>query len=525
MKPRKNDPISKSLLVLLAVLTPQYFPQSFAQSLAQPIAHPIAQPIKRSLTQSQSAGLTIQFSKNDLASVQQGIEESLQQTPVSGVSTTPMQSPYAFGTITASDVSYQFQPSLQRLELLDSAFDLNLQIKDFRGVVGRVALNESGTMYCEQIPVHTGTDSPHNTIAVNVTASPVVASDGSLSMVIPRSEIALNDHNFMIEEPARCDVIYGLNWLIKWVVPSLIQSYKTEVAAGLSRSLADAIKNQAGSLTPLLALNVTLPFDPVTTPAFYATVGVKPQAFSITADRLQSQFATSITIDPDRMRRSWMERPDWPSNMSLVGLSWDLFDGLLREAQAKGVIKANITQKSPVGAAWIDHKRWRLIWPDLASVVPANQPLTLELLGGANYEWQAASTTPSAVTLRVRAFHGRLLENQRVLAEIFADLRLNFTLTHTESGAIVAALQSMSFERERLDLSQSPLRHLVTKMDGFKSLLNGLAADIESAPAARRELLNVTLPSLSLGSHRVAMGHLQAHAAGISLPLQYSDPQ
>ena len=472
----------------------------------------------------ETAGLTVQFSGNDLATIRNGIEESLQSGPVSGISSEPMQSPYAFGTITARDISYEFQPSLGHLTLLHTAFGFDLTIHNFRGVVGRVDFNDSGSMYCKSIPVHSGSRGDQSIIPVHVIAVPQVQPDGTLSLALPVSDVGLTNDNFIVEEPAECNVVYGLNWLVKWVVPSLISNYKKEVAKGLSKALANALKDRSGEMTPLLGLNITLPFEPLDIPAFYATVAVRPQQFSITPDRFQSIFATSVTIDPDRIV-PLSSNADWPSDLSLLGFSWDLLGGILREAQSKNILKATITSQSHAGSSWTDHSRWRNIWPQFDEVVPAQAPLKLELLGGVNYQWSANPNNTSEALLHVTGFHAALSDQHRNLANFFADLDLSFLLSSTPTGAIKAELRQVIFLRERFDLKDSPLAQLETRISGIKQLKDQLIRDIETAPAAQRELFYVAIPSIKFGSHQVIIREIRSHEAGVILPLRYVAPQ
>jgi hypothetical protein len=474
------------------------------------------------LAETATKGLVVQFSRQDLTTVERAIQNSLGEAPVVGRSDTPMQTPYTFGTITVRGISYGFQPELDHISLLSDAFSFDLSIRQLQGQIDRVEFNDSGSMYCEKIPVRSGAKGGRGTIPVHVVAHPRTLPDGSVVLDIPVSEIGLDERNFIVGEPESCDVIFGFNWLLKWMLPNLIKSYKQDISHGLAKTLASTLKDGVLKFSPLLTLRVTLPFDPGDIPAFYATVGISPSGFSVTPDRLQSFFATDITIDPDPVT-PFSDDALWPDNLSLIGLNWSFLNAMFHAASEKNIIRATINQRHRAGGVWTTHEPWRQVWPRFSEALGNLDPVTIRLDGGAGYGWRKGPD--NTASLDMNQFRVTLAQGSDVLAAITLSLTLDITLRAEASGEVGAIVTNLVIHPRSvaIDAGAGKLAHTPFQDDGIARLSENLRQQIQAAPESSRSLFKVLIPALQVGDHKVLIRNIYSAEAGIILPLEYLD--
>lgn len=464
--------------------------------------------------------LTVQFSGTDLLSVERGIQEALEREPVAGSSSEPLTSPYAFGTITARGINYSFNPRIHQTELLDGAFKFNLSIHNFRGRIARLDLNQAGTRGCVNIDIH----SPGNEIPVAVVVRPQIDEFGGLSVAVTHSDFDLNDRNFKVNYPENCHVLFGMNWLIKWTLPWLIESYKDTIADALSDALAKGLRERSAEVSPLLSLNVTLPFEGIPVPPFYATVGIRPYKIDVDPERIQSTFATSIQIDPDIVS-PFSEPSSWPSDLSFFGISWDFLNGIFREAQAKGIIHSKIMRGDPSRDQWLAYDRWSRVWPAFSARIPRAEELSLTILGGSRYTWFKTDSKDYSASLVIDDLRIRLESSSGPIADFTFGLKSDFSLSSGADGKIKASLASiqatdMGVVPDSGSLSNDPVNEGV-----LPALAHELENEVGSASNERRELFNIEVPGLKIGNHQILIREIRTSAKGIILPLRYQHPQ
>jgi hypothetical protein len=108
-----------------------------------------------------------------------------------------------------------------------------------------------------------------------VVVHPKVDEHGELHLEVSNSRFELNEDNFKVNNPERCDVAFGLNWLVRWALPWLIESYKETISDALSSALAKGLVERTTELSPYLTLNVLLPFEGQEVPSFNVELGVQ----------------------------------------------------------------------------------------------------------------------------------------------------------------------------------------------------------------------------------------------------------
>ena len=467
---------------------------------------------------------TVQFSGSDLLTIEKGIQEALEKEPVTGESSEPLKSPSGFGTITARGIQYSFSPLLHNTQLLDSALKFDLSIRNFRGRIAKLELNESGSRSCTNLEIH----SPSNEIPVTVIVHPKVNSAGLLELQVSQANFELNERNFKVNYPGRCDVMFGLNWLVKWTLPWLIESYKETIEEALSSALAKGLRERTAELSPLLSLNITLPFQEASIPAFYATVGVRPFNVDVNKQRIRSAFSTSIKIDPDIIS-PFGESGSWPNDFSFLGMSWEFLNGLFREAQTKGIIKVLITRQEQTQGLgsdrWLEHSLWQAVWPDFINVVPTSKELQLLVLGGSRYNWMTRPDAESGALLVINDLRVRLQTQSEVLAEFVFNVQGNFIVSSDSMGRINASIASVGIANLHIAQDSGLLSSHPIEDSALQNLSQQIELAVSSLPADKRELFNIKIPSLKIGNHQILIRDIMTHDAGLILPLRYVTPQ
>lgn len=459
--------------------------------------------------------LVLQFSKGDLATIEHAVQDTLDSQPVQGESSDPVSSPYAFGTITARGIDYQFAPKIHETRLGQGAIQFKLSLHGFHGFIRRLELNSSGTQVCTNIHI----TSPRGDIPVSVVVRPRVTATGELELEASESKIDLNEDNFEVAYPEHCSVIFGLNWLIKWTLPWLIQSYKETISSALSDALAKGLRERTSELSPFLSLNVTLPFEGQRIPSFNVAIGVHPHQITISPETFLSSFATSLTIDPD-IATGFSHAEPWPKDVSFFGISWDFMNALFREAQAKGVIRSTFRQNHPALGAIINQDLWTKVFPGLPAVIKPNDSLEIDLIGGAFFQWSRDDDFENNAHLNVRNLKLRLRSGSNILADIETDAHATFRIESMKDRLLNARLQSVTFGIPRVVENSGVLANRHSQA-GLETMAQLVEQEIQKSPEQARDLFELKLPSMKIGQHEVVINHVQTVAGGIILPLAY----
>jgi hypothetical protein len=462
--------------------------------------------------------LLLQFSKGDLSTIERAMQEAFDAQPVQGESSAPVSSPYAFGTITARGIEYSFLPRIHQTSLMPNGIQFKLSLRSFRGLIKRLEMNASGTQVC----TNTAIVSPQGDIPVSVVVHPTVTPAGDVQLVVSESTIDLNEDNFEVRYPEECDVIFGLNWLVSWTLPSLIQSYKDTISSALGSALAKGLIARTAEISPFLSLNVTLPFEGHEIPSFNVAVAVRPYRIDISPERFQSSFATSITIDPDEVV-GFSNSSQWPEDVSFLGISWDFMTALLNEAQAKGVIRSTIRGDHPAIGQALSHDLWLKAFPGLHGVISPSDLLSLEVLGGSRYEWKAEDNLGSLADLAVENLRFRLRSGSMVLCEIQVNAQAIFSLESAKDRLLTGRLQTASLKEPRVVENSGPLSRDFLQ-NGLAALASDIEEQIQKSPEHARDLIQLTLPSMKIGNHEILISNVRTVGAGLILPLLYAQP-
>lgn len=472
----------------------------------------------QSFAENVSESLVVQFSRGDLLTIERAVQDALDAAPLAGESSTPLSSPYAFGTITAKGVQYSFTTKIAETNLLDGGVRFKLSLQGFHGLIRRLELNESGSRVCANIPI----SSPRSDIPVAVVVHPEVASDGKVSLAVSQAMFDLNENNFEVQYPESCSVLYGFNWLVQWTLPWLIESYKDTISDALSKALSKGLSERTAEMSPLLSLNVTLPFEGREIPSFNASVSVKPSRFGITTERFLFSFDSSLEIDPDEI--SGLSEPaSWPDSPSFFGVSWETMNAILREAQAKGIIRATFTQDHPTMGRALAHELWLNLFPRLHSVINPSDELALELLGASSFHWNATSTSPELASLEIENLRIRLRAAHLVIAEFSLRARGLFTLDSTESPVLKGVLSALEL-REAKVLEDSGTLSRDYNAAALAEISQAIINLLQHGPENSRKIFELKLPALRIGHHQIIINKVRTHEAGIILPLSYLRP-
>jgi hypothetical protein len=465
-----------------------------------------------------SENLLVQFTRGDLSTIERAVQDALDAEPLAGESPGPLSSPYAFGTITARGIRYAFKTRITESNLLQGGIRFKLLLGGFDGLIRRLEMNKSGTSLCTNIPV----SSPSSDIPVTVIVHPTVTADGQLALSVSEATFDLNDNNFDVQYPETCNVLFGLNWLVRWTLPSLIEGYKETISSALSQALAKGLSERTAELSPMLSLNVTLPFEGQDVPSFNAQVSVHPSRLDINADRFVCSFATSLTIDPDQVS-SFSSNNEWPSHLSFFGVSWQTLDAMLAEAQSKGIIRARLRGNHGMLGRALSHDMWVPLFPNLHSVMSADDPLEVHILGAESYKWSGDELSPELANLDVQNLTVTVNSPTAVIAKLRLNAKVVFQLTSNSNRLLKGSLIAVEFTDGGV-IANSGLLADDYAPSGLPHLAEQVSDLIQKSPASARSLFEIKLPSIKIGQHQVVVSQAQTYSAGLILPLHYERP-
>jgi hypothetical protein len=475
-----------------------------------------------------SHALIVQISKEDVSSLEQSIKKSLESNPINGGSKTSIKSSYPLGTFSLNSYSYSLLPSLHSVQLQEGGIQIDLSVKVLNAQLDRVDFNQSGSNFCEHIPIRSESNPARGAIPVRLVLRPTTLPDGSVTFEVPVSEISLSRHNFIIGKPSKCDVLFGFNWLIENTLPSLLNHFRSEISNKLSAALVDVIKSKMIEVSPMLGINVTFPFEPGVFPSFYASIAAAPNAFSLNQNRFRSFISTNITFDPDVASLFEAQEP-WPENFSFLGFNWELFNDLLKEAQTKKILQTNITQDSPAGKFLTSSELWSVLWPEISQVVPANSPMKLRLEAGPQLKWTAKTRQNSRLYLHHLKLTLSLDEghDSRKLAELMMDASLDITFAAGNEKQLKAVVNNLLIDSNSVKIASKGalLDGAKVNLEGIKLIAELLRNQIQQTEESSRSLFNFAIPAINVGDHQFLLQDIVLTQSGIICPIRHQGHQ
>lgn len=328
--------------------------------------------------------LIVSLEHGDLGRFAQGLVEGPLKAPMTGRYEERISQEYWFATVGVQGIAYSFRIADLRLVPRDGHLHADVQISDLNVNVEWLTFNESGSRFCQNVPIWSGQSHIPAWGDVHVGAS-----GRRVAVETSGVGIGLGGDNFVFGEPAYCDTIWGFNWLVRYLVPWIGGLARDRIAEGVAEAAAKAAREVGQDLDQMLSINITWPFDIEPAPAFYATVGIWPHKIETTPDRFKVVMGADLDLDPDTA-----ERPALPQakprrfaslfDTSFLGLGRPLLAMVLQEANEKGLFNLTLSQTSaPKAQDLLKAHTLAPILPDAATRFAPDTPISLELANAA----------------------------------------------------------------------------------------------------------------------------------------------
>lgn len=285
----------------------------------------------------------------DLAGLAAGIKNEFFAHPIEGRTDERYEQSYWLSTFGIEGLSYRVAVDRITLAPRNGRLHAAVTLRDLEVNVDRIFFNTSGSLYCSDMPL----SSAGGTIPVSAELVPH-AEGRALDVQASAVHVGLTAGNYEPGEPAACQVVPGLNWLLRKTLPLVAELLRPALEQTIEHRIEAEARTLASSLTDVLTAEITLPFAVAPAPAFNATIGLWPSAVAVTAERFQLKFGATVAFDPDRKRPARDgTRADSSAFLRLarrlpsyLGLSRRLIETTLNEANRQGLFAVRINNET-----------------------------------------------------------------------------------------------------------------------------------------------------------------------------------
>jgi len=323
--------------------------------------------------------MILDLGHDDMLELGQGIEDLLGQAPITGRYDQHISEPLSFATVGIDGVSYSFDLEGLSLDPDQGRIHAQVQVKDLNVTIERLSFNDSGSMYCTNVPITSST----NFIPVTFDVVPSV-TDRRTALAVEQIQIALASDNFQVGQPAECHTVWGFNWLVRRILPLTARIVRSRIADGVEQAISTLVDQLSERNAEVLQISFTWPFkiDPV--PAFYATIHVWPSDVEVTPEHFRFGLGADVSFDPDPV----VQTPHEEENLSLyrrlfsdaqpsyLGVARSFLEQLVGAANQQGLFDLTLDRKSlPQGADLMDAAHLSQVLPDAATRFAPDTPV------------------------------------------------------------------------------------------------------------------------------------------------------
>lgn len=429
----------------------------------------------------------------------------------------PIESPWSLGVVRFRNIGYKFETNISQLELTDGGIAVTAKLRHFSGTVKRVEFNQSGTSYCKDLPV----SSDNNDVNIKVVLNPRINSNGDLHLQVKSSEISLNETNFNVGRPSSCNVLSGFNWLVRWLLPQISESYRDVIATKVGALVAKGLEETGLAYSPYFFFNVTLPVERDPFRPFFARIGVTPQDITIDRSHFSTWFSSDIEIDPDQQTDLLQldSGKNWPESKSHLAFSWDFLNSVLKEANFKGVIAGEL-KKTRRTATLFDATTLEHIWPGFSKIPDLFQDIRYELGGAEALVWTMGDSARLA-SLNIKGLHLRLMNGTNLVAKLDMDFHISISVNVTPKvkSRFSAVTEKLRFDRVSIDPTEGLMGGKPFDEKGLTELAKLIERVIHSAPRSDRQFIDFSIPELHIGSHNIHISDAEFHGKGLLFPI------
>lgn len=434
----------------------------------------------------------------------------------------PIESSWAWGTMRIRNIDYNFSTTIPELRLRDDGIAVTAKLSRFVGRVGRVELNKTGTRYCENIPVTSG----NADVNVKVLLNAHIDSHGNFKLHVKSSTVDLDDRNFLVGAPANCNVVFGLNWLVKKILPRVTQSYRADIATNIGNLIASGLEETGIEYSPYLAMNITLPVNREPVRPFYAQLSVLPQNITINNSHFSAWFGSDIELDPDVVSDlGFVEPADWPQSKTHLAVSWDFLTGVLKEANAKGLISGELKRIDGL-EDFFSPKMWDQVWDSFSQIPGIDGDMSYELHGADKIIWSLGDN-PHLARLSVSKFRVDVKCKGVLMTKLMLDFTINVAVRVDEKdrSQFSALTDSVEIEQLKLDGASGWMAGRPWNPVGLTQISKTVEQMINASPETARRFINFKAPELHIGTHMIRIANAEFHEQGLLFPVRLEATQ
>lgn len=465
----------------------------------------------------------LNVSANDATPLKNALDSIVRSLPRDGKIDGPIKSTTWFwGDIFMRSIRYSFGSSVSRMSFTDEGLSIGVKLDGFSGVIDRIDFNEAGTSYCLNIQVNSG----NHDVDVHATIAAKLNDEGAVELSAKRASVALNSDNFQVQSVGTCNVLWGFNWLVQSILPSLLQSYRDAIAKQSGNALADGLKKIGFTYSPYLSMNITLPIGDQTSRPFYARLGIAPQGIVLDSERLTSWLAADVDFDPDfEQKNSFTDPAPWPFEESFAGISWSVMNGMLREANIKGLIAGELSVDQQ-RLQWNRPEFWNRVWPNFSDRPDMASKVRIVLDGCNSLSWIPLTGNRNRAEIRVQGLHFRIMTDDKLAAVVDTDVNITMLLSFNRDDAngFETGVESIAFVNPVINPSQGYMAGQPWQQLGLTQLFEQIGDETSGLPWTSRRLLALRIPHLSLGNHDLRLQTVSFHDQGIVFPVKISPP-
>lgn len=335
--------------------------------------------------------LVLDLQRQDVQTLGKGLEDVFGRSPVQGRFDEEVRSDYWWGSVRIQGIAYSFNLSDIHVSPEAGRVRVDLAVTNLVTNIERISFNDSGSKFCRDVPM----DTEGAAVPVGTDLTPWVDEAKGFHVAAANTGVGLNSDNFAVGRPAECHAIWGFNWLLRRVIPWTSGLVRDRVKEGIEQAIAREVDKLSAEYAKYLDVRVTLPFDAAPIPAFYATLGIWPDAVELTPGHLKFYIGADVEFDPDPRFEAEEEKAVTVSKLlglgeqlpSYVGVARSLLEHVLKEANDKGLLTFDIG-KADAGEAGelLTAGVVALMVPDATNRFDPEAPVELNFGGAASVD-------------------------------------------------------------------------------------------------------------------------------------------
>ncbi len=265
--------------------------------------------------------------------------------------------PGGFGYIGLEGIHVEFVLSDVDLVLQQNKMALVSKVNRLNTRIERVYFNSAHTRYCSDLAVY----SPENPIPFSADLVPVVENKKYVSFTTSNVRTSLNPSNFHVSKPKSCNVLLGMNWLMRRAIPVIANEFMLGFIQKSVESEMLKLSNQIGSaMKQDFELSLQMPLNLGFVKPFNLTLNAYPNSFLIDPEFMRFTLGMSTAVEGLRINAlppiKKLDDPIFRNHLktlykkdqSFLGVSYDFVNLFLNEARKSDLFRMNISSEDPI---------------------------------------------------------------------------------------------------------------------------------------------------------------------------------